>query len=127
MRANPLYIRVCRCVRTRSDASRLTENHGVPGSSPGPATREDPLYIGFLRPLERSLLRFCVRVPPNAVGFPRRFREPGATSVGRSSITDTPSARRSGIGARRGRLSEGCGGEAQEVCRLFGVPESEER
>ena len=44
----------------------------------------------------------CLRVPPNAVGFPRRFREPVAMPAGGcSSGTGPPNARRSGIGASR--------------------------
>ena len=42
LREKRLFMQVCGRIRTRSDASRLTENHGVPGSNPGPATQESP-------------------------------------------------------------------------------------
>jgi hypothetical protein len=47
IRKKPLYMRVIGSARTRSDASRLTENHSVLGSNPGPTTREGPAERGI--------------------------------------------------------------------------------
>ncbi len=89
---------------TAVNISSLTENHGVPGSNPGPATTQNRLSIGYrslVTPREGGFL--CGRVPLCAAGWLSTWLSdrPVAMPEDRSSNTDTLSARRVGTGARR--------------------------
>jgi hypothetical protein len=74
---NRLFMRVCGHFRTRSDASRLTENHGVPSSNPGSANWKSAAKRGKRR-----------NTGGDRGGGLGRDRHPrcqsGATSAGRS-------------------------------------------
>ena len=55
---------------TQQDIASMTENHGVPGSNPGPATTPNRLFISytsFVTPRGGAFL--CVRVQPCAAGW----------------------------------------------------------
>src|SRR5215212_3348280 len=82
----------------------MTENHGVPGSNPGPATTTNR-YLSAIRASPHLVAGLfcaseCSRVPPG--GCQRGCQTaPVAIPEDRSSGIGTPSARRVGTGARR--------------------------